>query len=238
MNKYSSYSQEQLSELLSGYLIESWSYSKVSCFSRNEKQFEKNYVYAEPDKRGVSSIAGNAYHEALAAYFGSWDGSAPDILLLSQVAYEYLDEVPSNVWKLTDKLSTVDLAREDCTKKVNQLLQNFCAEYGTYTEHIAEVLSVEVKDEAWVTCNGVDIPLPLHFIADLVVRTKDGKTVVIDHKSKGIYTQDDEVHLVHGQQAITYVWAMSSQKKPMAEKLMKSGLSKTNTRRTKTAVHN
>lgn len=205
MNKYSSYSQEQLSELLSGYLIESWSYSKVSCFSRNEKQFEKNYVYAEPDKRGVSSIAGNAYHEALAAYFGSWDGSAPDILLLSQVAYEYLDEVPSNVWKLTDKLSTVDLAREDCTKKVNQLLQNFCAEYGTYTEHIAEVLSVEVKDEAWVTCNGVDIPLPLHFIADLVVRTKDGKTVVIDHKSKGIYTQDDEVHLVHGQQAITYV---------------------------------
>jgi hypothetical protein len=205
MNKYSSYSQEQLSELLSGYLIESWSYSKVSCFSRNEKQFEKNYVYAEPDKRGVSSIAGNAYHEALAVYFGSFDGSAPDILLLSQVAYEYLDEVPSNVWKLTDKLSTVDLAREDCTKKVNQLLQNFCAEYGTYTEHIAEVLSVEVKDEAWVICNGVDIPLPLHFIADLVVRTKDGKTVVIDHKSKGLYTQDDEVHLVHGQQAITYV---------------------------------
>ena len=78
----------------------------------------------------------------------------------------------------------------------NQLLQNFCAEYGTYTEHIAEVLSVEVKDEAWVTCNGVDIPLPLHFIADLVVRTKDDKTVVIDHKSKGIYTQDDEVPLV------------------------------------------
>lgn len=205
MNKYSHYSQEQLQELLSGYLIESWSYSKVNCFSRNEKQFEKNYVYAEPDKRGVSSIAGNAYHEALSVYFGNFDGSAPDILLLTQVAYEYLDEVPANAWKLTDKLSTVDLAREDCTKKVNQLLQNFCAEYGTYTDNIGEVLSVEVKDESWVTCNGVDIPLPLHYIADLVVRTKDGKTVVIDHKSKGAYTQDDEVHLVHGQQAITYV---------------------------------
>lgn len=205
MNKYSNYSQEQLAELFSGYLIESWSYSKVSCFSRNEKQFEKNYVYAEQDKRGVSSIAGNAYHEALAVYFSIFDGGAPDIIMLSEIAYEYLDEVPSNVWKLTDKLSTVDLAREDCTKKVNQLLMNFCAEYGTYAEHIAEVLSVEVQDEAWVTCNGVDIPLPLHFIADLVVRTKDGKTVIIDHKSKGVYTQDDEVHLVHGQQAITYV---------------------------------
>ncbi len=208
MNKYSGYTPAELEKLHSGYLIDSWSYSKVGCFSRNEKQFEKNYVYMEPDKRGISSIAGNAYHEALRVFFSGFNEGkkVPDLVELTKIAYDYIDnEVPDNMWKLTDKLPSVEQAREDCTAKANALLKNFCAEYTTYTEHIAEVLSVEEKDDAYVVCNGVDIPLPLHYICDLVVRTDDGKTVIIDHKSKGQYTQPDEVSLVHGQQAMTYV---------------------------------
>lgn len=208
MNKYNGYTPDELESLWSGYLIDSWSYSKVNTFARNEKQFEKSYVYLEPDKRGVSSIAGNAYHEALGAFFAQYNEGmkTPDLVWLTQVAYDYIDnDVPDNGWRLTDSLPTVDQAREKCISTVTSLLQNFCAEHGTYTDHIDTVLSVEEKDSAMVVCNGVDIPLPLHYVADLVIRTKDGKTVIIDHKSKGIYTSDDEVALVHGQQAMTYV---------------------------------
>ena len=207
MNKYSGYTPDEMEELLSGYLIDSWSYSKVSTFSRNEKAFEKNFVYLESDKRSVSSIAGNAYHEALQTFFLGFGAGAkePDLVELTQVAYDYIDDVDANAWKLTDSLPTIDQAREKCISTANALIQNFCAEYQTYTDHIAEVLSVEVKDSAMVVCNGVDIPLPLHYIADLIIRTKDNKTVIIDHKSKAAYTGDDEVALVHGQQAIAYV---------------------------------
>lgn len=208
MNKYNGYTPDELQDLLSGYLIDSWSYSKVNTFARNEKQFEKSYVYLEPDKRGVTSIAGNAYHEALRSFFEQFnDGDkVPDLVKLTQVAYDYIDnDVADNDWRLTDSLPTVDQAREKCINTVTALLQNFCAEYTIYTDHIAEVISVEEKDSAMVVCNGVDIPLPLHYVADLVIKTKDGKTVIIDHKSKGQYTSDDEVSLVHGQQAMTYV---------------------------------
>lgn len=197
-----------MENLLSGYLIDSWSYSKVSTFARNEKQFEKSFVYMEPDKRSVSSIAGNAYHEALKVFFLGFGAGVekPDLVELTDVAYGYIDnEVENHMWRLTDSMPTVDQAREKCLTIVNALLQNFCAEYRLYTDNIAEVLSVEVKDSAFVVCNGVDIPLPLHYIADLIIRTKDGKTVIIDHKSKSAYTSDDEVALVHGQQGISYV---------------------------------
>ena len=47
MNKYSSYTNAELEEHLSNYLIDSWSYSKVASFSRNEKEFEKREIYRE-----------------------------------------------------------------------------------------------------------------------------------------------------------------------------------------------
>ena len=65
MNKYSQLTPEQLEEHFSNYLVDSWSYSGVSCFARNEKAFEMQYVYREKDTRSVSSIAGNAYHAAV-----------------------------------------------------------------------------------------------------------------------------------------------------------------------------
>ena len=211
MNKYAQLTNDELESHLSNYLIDSWSYSKVSCFARNEKDFERSYIYMEPSHRSISSIAGNAYHEALKVYFMSLmitDSSimAPDLTELTDIAYTYLDdEVPDNSWRLTDKFPTVEQARQEATRLVTALLENFCREYTLYTDNIAQVLSVEQKSNAWVTVNGVDIPLPLHFITDLVVRTRDGKTVIIDHKSKGSYTSEDELTLVHGQQAMTYV---------------------------------
>ena len=208
MNRYLKYTPEQMEEHLSGYLVNSWSYSGVQCFARNEKAFEMQYIYCERDKKSISSIAGSAYHEALKEFFSIWKpGVQPEFVALTAVAYGYLDEVPANDWKTTDKFPTAEAAKAEAVSKVNNLLTYFCEEAGTYTDDIAEVLHVETRFEEWVTVNGVDIPLPLHAVIDLIVRLKDGRVVIIDHKSKSKYTDGDEVALVHGQQAMTYVEA-------------------------------
>lgn len=208
MNRYLKYTPEQMEEHLSGYLVNSWSYSGVQCFARNEKAFEMQYIYCERDRKSISSIAGSAYHEALKEFFSIWKpGVQPEFVALTAVAYGYLDEVPANDWKTTDKFPTAEAAKAEAVSKVNNLLTYFCEEVDTYTGDIAEVLHVETRFEEWVTVNGVDIPLPLHAVIDLVARLKDGRVVIIDHKSKSKYTDGDEVALVHGQQAMTYVEA-------------------------------
>ena len=68
-NIYKNYNNDQLEDLFSNFLIESWSYSKVSTFARNEKAFEMNYIFNEKSKQGPSSVAGSAYHAALEEYF-------------------------------------------------------------------------------------------------------------------------------------------------------------------------
>lgn len=222
MNKYAALTADQLEEHLSNYLIDSWSYSAVSCFCRNEKAFEQQYVFGEKTRRSPSSIAGNAYHNALAYYFGRMKenpDSLPSLLDLTAQAFAYLDEVPANDWGLTDSVPTVDEARLKANDAVTKLLTNFASEASAYTDDIAEVLAVEERFDEWVTINGVDIPLPCHGIIDLAVRTADGRTVIIDHKSKGKFTDEEEVKLVHGKQAVTYtkLWESRYPEQPVAE---------------------
>lgn len=207
MNRYAKSTPEQMEEHFSFYLLDSWSYSKVSCFARNEKAFEKEYIYCEKSKRSASSIAGNAYHKALECFFASFGSGLPQPMLidLQEVAYQYIDEVPITDWKLQKTTPTIEEAKQDATKKVTAALQNFFSEMSVYMDDIAEVLDVEVRLEEWVVVNGVDIPLPCHAEIDLVVRLVDGRVAIIDHKLKSVYSDEKEVALVHGKQAITYV---------------------------------
>lgn len=207
MNQYGRFTKEQLEEHFSYYLMDSWSYSKVACFARNEKAFEKEYIYCEKGRRSATSVAGNAYHKALECYFASFGSKfpAPMLIDLQEVAYKYIDEVPANDWKLQKTTPTVEKAKEEATKKVTAALQNFFAELPVYVDEIAEVLGIEERFEEWVVVNGVDIPLPCHAEVDLIVRLKDGRTVIIDHKMKSAYSEDKEVALVHGKQAVTYI---------------------------------
>lgn len=211
-SKYETYTPEQLEEHFSNYLMDSWSYSKVSCFARNEKAFEKQYIYMEPDRRSSSSVAGNAYHAALEEFFSvlqmSGNSRMPDIVPLEQVAFAYInDSVEANQWKLQKTTPTVDACIEDATKKAASLVRNFYGERDLYMSDLMEVIAVEARYEEWVTVNGVDIPLPCHAVIDLVVRLNDGRVVIVDHKGKGVYSDEKEVALVHGKQAITYVLA-------------------------------
>lgn len=207
MNQYSKFTPEQMNEHLSFYLLDSWSYSKVSCFARNEKAFEKEYIYCERGHRSASSIAGNAYHKALEFFFSQIMGGydQPSLIDLQQVAYIYIDEVPSYEWKLQKTTPTIEKAREKANKDVTAALQNFFNEMSVYMEDLQEVLGVEERIEEWLTVNGVDVPLPCHSEIDLAAAINEGKTVIIDHKLKSAYSDEKEAALVHGKQAICYV---------------------------------
>lgn len=206
MNKYSKLTAEQLEEHFANYLIDSWSYSKVTTFSRNEKDFEMQYIYGEGKKQSASSIAGKAYHAALEKYFTNKKnhGYTMDMVELEQLAFAYIENTPADVWKLQKTNPTVTECLTSCMKSVSQFLNNFLSEIQVYESEIAEILGIEERLVVWIKVNGVDIPLPCHLVIDLIIRTKDGKIVVIDHKSKKSFTDDGEIKFVIGKQAITY----------------------------------
>lgn len=206
-------SDDELQDLFSTFLIDSWSYSKVSQFARNEKAFEMQHIYGLYGKLSTSSIAGNAYHSAVEYYFTNLkDGLVLPLAELEASAFQYLSGVAANKWKLGKTTPTVEEAMIKATKTVVALLRNFYQEKALYEDDIAEILYIEIKDSAWVTCNGVDIPLPCHFKIDMVVRLKTGEVVIIDHKSKGSFTDEDEAVLSIGVQAMTYVLCLEETK--------------------------
>lgn len=211
MNKYSLLNHDELEELFSNYLIDSWSYSKVTTFARNEKAFEMSEIYRERSKSSTTSIAGKAYHSALELFFKNLaDGVETSIVDLNELAFEHIDNVHANAWKLQKTTPTIEECKIKATKTVTSLIKNFCEEQSIYLSEIGEVLGVELHCDEWLLINGVDIPLPCHANIDLVIRTIDGKVIIIDHKSKSKFTDDDELAFVCGKQAITYIKCFES----------------------------
>src|ERR1035437_959345 len=206
MNKYKDYSPEQQEELSSNYLIDSWSYSKVSTFARNEKAFEMSYIFNQKEKSYASNIEGKAYHKALESFFLNFkEGVRLDIVTLEQIAFDFIDCVPADEWKIQKTNPTVADCIQSSTQSVSKLLNNFFSEIDTYVSDIKEVVNVESRIVTWVTVNGVDIPIPLHGVLDLEIITKEDKRVIIDHKSKSSFTPESELMFTMGKQAITYV---------------------------------
>lgn len=220
MNQYSYYNIEQLEEHFSNYLINSWSFSGAASFARNEKEFEKSYIYREKSKRGSSSIAGNAYHTAMELFFKNLaDGVATSIVDMEEIAFAYLDEVPANAWKLQKTTPTIEECKIKATKSTRRFIRNFYDEQDVYISEIDEVIGVELRCDEWLVINGVDIPLPCHASIDLVARLKDGKIVIIDHKTKAKYTDDDEAAFVIGKQAITYIKCFESKTREQVDEV-------------------
>lgn len=211
MNKYALYNNEELEELFSGFLIDSWSYSKVNTFSRNEKDFERSEIYREKSRKSSASIAGNAYHSALELFFSNLQsGVATSIVEMQTVAFQYIDNVPANSWKLQKTTPTVEECKIKASKEATLLIHSFYEEQDIYTSDVAEILGVEVICTEWLVINGVDIPLPCHARIDLVLKLNDGRKVIVDHKSKSKYTDEDEITFACGKQAITYIKSYES----------------------------
>lgn len=211
MNKYSSYNDAELEELFSNYLIDSWSYSKVASFSRNEKEFEKTYIYREKSRFSASTVAGNAYHAALELFFNQLvDGIETPLVELEQAAFAYIDNISANRWKIQKTTPTIEEYRLKATKTCTAFLKNFYNEKDIYLSDLSEIIGVELRCDEWLVVNGVDIPLPCHSNIDLAIKLDDDKIVIVDHKSKAKFTDDDELALVCGKQAITYILAFES----------------------------
>jgi S-DNA-T family DNA segregation ATPase FtsK/SpoIIIE len=206
MSIYKTYSPQEVDTLLSNFLISSWSYSKVSSFARNEKAFEMSSIYGIRSKTSATTMAGNAYHEALKVFFIEYkNGKTLDIVTLEKIAFEYLDERPANFWKIQKTTPTVEDCKNKATEVVTKLLRNFFSEIKTYLDDIKEIIDVEIYCNEWLSINGVDIPLPCHGVTDLVYLSVKDELVILDHKSKVSYTDQQEAQLSIGEQAITYV---------------------------------
>jgi len=212
MSIYNNYTNDQIDELLSHYLIDSWSFSKVRSFSCNEKDFEMRYLYCMYGRSSASGVAGQAYHAALELYFlNKQIGLNTDIVILEQAAFSFIDSVPADNWKIQKTTPTIEDCKITASKLVTQFIKNFYSEIGVYEDEIKEVVGVELKMKSWVSVNGADIPLPLNLVIDLVVKTNDDKIVIIDHKSKRTFTDESEIKFTIGKQAITYVLGYESE---------------------------
>lgn len=211
INKYITLSDDQLEEHFSQFLIDSWSYSAVATFARNEKEFERRYIYREPSRSSATTVAGTAYHAGLRLFFENLhNGVETTIVQMQERAYAEIDTVDANRWKLGKKTPTVADCITAATKTANDLITNFYKEQALYIDEVDEVLSVEQHLTSWIIVNGVDIPLPCHAVIDLVVRLRDGRIVIIDHKSKTAYTDESELAYTGAKQAITYVLTWES----------------------------
>ncbi|MBD5144170.1 MAG: type IV secretion system DNA-binding domain-containing protein [Ruminococcus sp.] len=221
INKYALLDADALETHFSDFLIDSWSYSAVATFARNEKEFERRYIYREPSRRSATTVAGTAYHAALQKYFEALrdTGSELSISEMQEAAWTIIDDTPANAWKLGKKTPTVDSCIETATKTANALIANFYSERSLYLEEVERILAVELRTDSWLVINGVDIPLPCHGQLDLVVELKDGRRVIIDHKSKTSYTDAQELAYTGAKQAITYAlsWEYHNPSLPVDE---------------------
>ncbi len=205
MSKYKKYSAMQVEELLSHYLINYWSFSRVSTFARNEKEFEMRYLYNVYSKLSATAVAGQAYHAALELFFGKLaTGEVCDIIDMQLTATEVINSQPADAWKIQKTRPTVQDCIDAATKSSYQGIENFLKEQDLYLNDIDEVLGVEFNLEEWLTVNGVDIPMPCKMKIDLVVRTRDGKIAIVDHKLRGYFTAPEDINFTIGKQAIIY----------------------------------
>ncbi|MGH2666013.1 DNA translocase FtsK [Flavobacterium sp.] len=207
MSIYKTYSNDQLENHLSQFLVSNWSYSSASAFARNPKAYEMQYIYGYRAKSSATTIAGQAYHKALEMYFAMMKQNEvlPDLVTLEQIAFDYIEDVDARDWKLQKTTPSIADCVTKATSTVSDLLINFLKDISVYTDDIEEILDVEYFGKnQFITLNGVDIPLPMSFRTDVVARLKSGKVVVIDHKSKGTYTNEADIKLAAGKQAITY----------------------------------
>lgn len=206
MHKYKNLSEQEIRELQSNFLINSWSYSAISTFSRNQKSFEMQKIYNQKVKSSSTTVAGSAYHYALDRYFKSLGTDEVfDVADMLTFAFDYIEDYKIPLWKVQKTTPTIEDCKIDAVKTATKLINNFYAEKAIYLDDIKNILDVEVYCDEYLTINGVDIPLPCHAKIDLVIETNNGKVVIIDHKSKKTFSDEQDMRLTAGQQAITYV---------------------------------
>ena len=201
--KYQKLSPDQLIEHLSNYLVSRFSYSGIALFCRNEKLFEKEMIYGEKSPKSPTVWGGVAYHEALEQYFSAkQEGRELGMDECLSIGFDEIDRIAADKFRLMAKFETVEACQQEAVRILNCCIKNFFAEKKLYEDEIDQILKVEQYAEVFVRMNGVDIPLPLACRFDLICKDKEGKTIVIDHKSVARFTNDDDSQSKFSDQAI------------------------------------
>lgn len=191
---------------LSGFLVDHWSVSAVSEFIRNEKSFERKYIFRDHDKQSsVSAIIGSVYHAVLMEFFRRvmLRGEKMNLDELAFAAHAELAMYGADQYRPQKKL-TIEQLQQEALKRVNEAVKSFLAEYSAYEEEIGTILFVEESFKVLVKINDVSIPLPLKIKPDLVFINKKGELCILDHKAKKNWSDESDIHLRYGNQAISY----------------------------------
>jgi hypothetical protein len=228
MSKYSALSIEEQNELLSNYLISHWSVSGVRSFARNEKDFERSYIFGERSSvKGLSAHVGTVYHNTLQEFFLHWKASEKVMSFdeMAMVAHRELKSIGANEYKEA-KSKTIQEQQNDALKYVNSLVKNFLKEVDSYLDDIQEIVMIETPLIEWITLDGIDIPVPLKGVPDLVYINKEGYLCISDHKSKKSYTPESDVHVNCSKQSTAYACLVDEnikrpEWKPLIEKYPK-----------------
>jgi len=194
-------------EIAKEYLIEHWSNSGVATFIRNPKAFEKKYIFGSRDTdRSLSSIIGSVYHSTLMSFFYCLKdfGEVMALDALMDTAHRKLDAIGADQYR-PQKNKTIEQLQLSALKSVNALVMNFLQEWSTsYAPIIKKILFVEEAFYGKIELNGIEVPIPVKFVPDVVFVHIDGTLAVLDHKAKKMYTKEDDVKIKYGNQAITY----------------------------------
>ena len=172
------------------YPIKHWSTSAMIDFLSNPLLFKKPWILLVPDDNsGMSAMIGKACHLALQTIFGGNDEVpvSPDLKLAVPagiaVGLAYLDKANAAYIRYGKTGS-----REEMLKKYARAIQWYTDEMEDFN-----VVSVEEKlQEHLIGPDKQEFAIPMKGKSDLVVRKKNGKLRIIDHKFVSAYTNPDD----------------------------------------------
>lgn len=217
MNKYAKLPPVELESHLNDFPFRSWSISKVSQFTRNEKEFERVYLYQNYNEslESASRMAGTMYdeccnHIAIAIMQGN---PIPTIEELTLVGIAKMEEVPPNKWKVPPT-KTLEKVIAETSRRFTIALDSLFAEMSSIFGDVKEIITLQgYYDQeaheyrslrAWIQLFGRDIPLPYSFRPDMVYINHEDELVIIDNKCVYQYTQENKINWKYGNQAIGY----------------------------------
>lgn len=178
--------------------IEHWSYSSLMLFLSDRYAFyQQNILKNYDNSTGPAAVVGSAAHRALEAYYRSGGASVNAAVLVGQ---KYIDSVGDGA---IDYGKTGN--REKIIKDYTAAMNLYFAEAPSFHEIIAVEDSYVTKIHRNET---EELPIPIKAKIDLVVRNKQGKIEIVDHKFVSSYTDPDVEDPERIFQAMFYYFAV------------------------------
>lgn len=193
--------------------VDHYSYSMMDKFSSNPIMFKIGYINNDKIETTSrpSNIIGRAAHHALKTYYrranetkkAKSEGEA--IKMALEDGAEYLKSI-SDVFIDYDTTVT---CREKLNDKFSFAINGFIKD-ATGLQDIKEILLVEERLKYKMKVNGVELPIPIEGVMDLVYRDNEGRIIVWDHKFTSRFSPDEDIDGAKLLQAAMYYGLISA----------------------------